>query len=960
MAGGARVVVLPPHADGDTTMMTVERWRRITEVFHSAMTREAPERAAFVTEACGSDTSLADEVRTLLAGHQRAESFGDVALGVRDHRLASGDHLGSYRVDHLIDAGGMGEVYRARDTKLNRDVAIKVLPAEVAADADRLARFTREAQLLAALNHPHIAAIYGLEHHRDVQALVLELVDGQTLARRLQRSRLSIAETLQLAHQIADALAYAHARGIVHRDLKPANLMIGASGGVKVLDFGLAKVTSATLGTLSKETREGVIAGTVAYMSPEQARGWPVDKQTDIWAFGCVLFEMLSGHPPFRGASSSDVIAAVLEREPEWSQLPAETPQPIQKLIRRCLKKNPADRLHDIADAKLEIADAPSPSVLPVTAPAPAKSRWRSLAIPGTVIAFVALVLGYNGSRTTRSVLAPPVALPSLELAVYLSDVVPAFSLELSPDGRRMAMGVLAGGRAQIWTQALDGSDSRSLTAAEVWVAPFWSPDGGSIAYVASGKLWRMPLGGGPAVAICDAAGSGSGSWNSAGEIIFAATGQLFRVGANGGTPKPVSTPDPSGRSGTRTWPQWLPNNRHFIYHVTSATESAVYVGNVEGDTPLRLVDSIYPAKYVAPGYVLFIRGAALMALKLHPISLAPMSYPMLIARDVAPGYLVGVPEFSASPGGLLAYVPTRLGNVGRLTWFDRSGRATGHIDAPTRVENLNPAISPAGDRVAVNRMDPESGNWDVWTIELGSGLATRLTDHPAIDADPVWAPDGQSIVYQSDRDGSPTLYRHSLNTAGPDDRLIGGDGTTFVLKADDWSRDGRLIIFEQQDRYRRTSEILALPLSGDRTPRALVRNGFFNYGARLSPDGQWVAYNSNQDGAFAIHAQHVDGSRRTRLTSAGGVHPRWTSDGKQIIYSTDPGGISIVDLAPTPSGLRASTPKPIVVEPVATLIDGRTHFDVTNNGERILMRTMSERSSTIKVLVNWTEKLPH
>ena len=939
--------------------MTPDRWRQVTEIFHATLARPSDQRDAFLLDACRDDSSLRHDVEFLLAGHQQADGFGGPAALDAHARLSPGATLGSYRIQRLIDAGGMGEVYQATDTKLGREVAIKVLPAEVAADPNRLARFTREAQLLAALNHPHIAAIYGVEDAGDVHALVLELVDGETLAKSLARSKPPIVEALRIAQQIADAMAFAHARGIIHRDLKPSNVMITSVGAVKVLDFGLAKVSERIVADQRRTqaaggTQEGIVVGTPRYMSPEQARGKPVDKQTDIWAFGCVLFEALSGSPPFRGDTASDTIAAVLDRDPDWSLLPAQVPASIQTLVRRCLKKEAAERLHDIADARLEIADALS---APGEIVAPAANRRPVWPVVAGLVSLALLgVTGWAWLRAERSQSATGL----LEFSINLSDITPGYGFEVSPDGRRIAIGGLSAGRAHIWLQALDGSESAPVVAGDVGVAPFWSPDGGSIAYLSGGKLWRLDLARGPAIAICDAAGRGSGSWSQDGQIVFSAAGQLFRVPAGGGGPQPVVVADQSSAQSLRIWPQFLPDARHFIYHVRSSTEEAEYVGSLDSPSVSRLFDSPSPAKYVAPGYLLFLRGTALMARALDTRSLALTAEAFVVARDAAPGYIGGVPAFSASKNGVLAFVPTRAGTVGQLAWFDRNGRVTGHIEPPTRVEYLNPAISATGDRVAVNRMDPESGNWDIWTLDVDRNLPTRQTSDESIDADPVWAPDGKSIVFTSNRGHTLGLYRKSLDSSAAEERVVSVDSSTSNVMATDWSRDGRFLIYETQDQLRRTSEIWALPLAGTRTAMSLVRNGFYNYGAHLSPDGQWLAYSSSQDGAFAVYVQRfVGGGDRTRVTSGGGVHPHWTDDGKTIVFWAEPGGLSSVDLTFGPSGPRAGQPQPIVSERIATLLDGRTHFDVTRDGRRFLLRqSVGQPRPTVKVLVNWTAKL--
>ena len=735
--------------------------------------------------------------------------------------------------------------------------------------------------------------------------------------------------------------------------------MITTGGSVKVLDFGLAKLPAPTVAgsdrtRSSSGTRAGMILGTPAYMSPEQARGKSVDKRTDVWAFGCVLFEMLCGIPAFRGDTSTDIVAAVLERDPDWSRLPATTPMAIEKLARRCLKKNPAERLHDLADARLEIAEAiasPEPRAIPA-----ARRPQRGWIAAAMAIVIALAALGYASTLLTDR--TPP-EIGFLDLTIPLPEFAPGYGFEVAPDGHRIAIGGLLAGRAQIFLQSLDGSESSTLPAVDVGVAPFWSPDSKALAYVAGGKLWKFDIGHGPAVAVCDAPGRGAGSWSRDGELLFAAGGKLLRVAATGGTPQPVTVNDPGDESAARTWPVFLSDNRHFIYHLSSRGEEATYLASLDNPAASRLIESPFPAKYVAPGYLLFIRGTALIAQRLDGPTWAFTGEPMVIARDVAPGYVGGMPSFSASANGVLAFVPSRAGTSGQLTWYGANGRPLGHIQQPPRVEYLNPALSRSGEVIAVNRMDPDTGNWDIWTLD-SQGLPTRQTTDPALDIDPVWAPDGNSIVFTSYRGQGLGLYRKVVGSSTPEERVMAFDDAVFSARSSDWSSDGSFIVYEITNRLRRTTEIWALPLDGKRQPFPLVKDEFTNYGSRLSPDGRWIAFNSYADGAFAVYVQRVSGGQRARVTGAGGVHPRWTSNGNTIVFWSEPGGLWAVDLTFGPAGPRAGTPRVLVADRVATLLDGRTHFDATQDGQRFLMRTSAGQStSVVHVLVNWAAQHP-
>jgi hypothetical protein len=436
---------------------------------------------------------------------------------------------------------------------------------------------------------------------------------------------------------------------------------------------------------------------------------------------------------------------------------------------------------------------------------------------------------------------------------------------------------------------------------------------------------------------------------------VFAAGGRLLRVAAAGGTAQPVVVKDAGDESAARTWPAFLSDNRHFIYHLSSRGEEGIYIASLDNPAASRLIESPFPAKYVAPGYLLFIRGTALIAQRLDIRTLAFAGEPMVIARDVAPGYVGGTPSFSASANGVLAFVPSRAGTVGHLTWYGANGRPLEHIPQPPRVEYLNPAISRNSEVVAVNRMDPDTGNWDIWTLDA-QGLPTRQTTDTALDIDPVWAPDGKSIVFTSNRNQGLGLYRKVIGSSTPEERLIAFNDSVFSARASDWSSDGGFIVYEMANRLRRTSEIWALPLVGTRQPFPLVKDDFTNYGSRLSPDRQWLAFNSYEDGAFAVYVQRLGGGQRARVSGAGGVHPRWTSNGNTIVFWGEPGGLWAVDLTFGPLSPRVSIPRVVVSDRVATLLDGRTHFDAAPDGQRFLIRTSAGQSTpTVHVLVNWT-----
>jgi tRNA A-37 threonylcarbamoyl transferase component Bud32 len=873
--------------------------------------------------------------------------------------LAIGTRLGPYEVLAFIGAGGMGEVYRARDTTLNRDVALKILPDGVFRDPDRLGRFKREAQVLASLNHPNVGAIYGFEAAGQVHALVLELVDGVTLADRIAAGAVPLDEALSIARQIADGLEAAHERGIVHRDLKPANIKLRSDGTVKVLDFGLAKaietapvvasnVTVSPTMT-SPMTRMDVILGTAAYMSPEQARGKPIDKRSDIWSFGCVLFEMLTGRTAFAGETASDSIARVLEREPAIDALPANTPVQIRRVIGRALQKDLRHRLHDIGDARIEIDDAMAgrpESASPMTSIGVARHRGVIALIAAAALVIGAIAGTMVGNRTVRGsgpVMRLPLLAPSGETPVDVA---------VSPDGRHVAMATI-GPRAGIWFRPLDSAETRLLPGSEDQSTVFWSPDSRSIGSIGQdGKVRRIDIAGGAATVLADGANvAGGGAWSANGVILFGAGKTIRGVNAVSGASISVEVADDGDE---RSLPYFLPDGNHFVYLAGSAGKGVIRAGSLRSRETQSIVQADSGAVYSSAGYLLFLRGAVLMAQPFDAQALTLSGDARPLAADAAAGNLSSYAVFSTAGRDVLAYIRTRSGNDGQLKWFDRSGRELSAIGSPPGVDYQNPSLSPDQTRVAVSSMDPHSGNWDIWVIDLDSMIPTRITSDPAQDADAVWSPDSKEIGFISNRGGSFGLYRKRLGGNGAEELLL---KTATEPRMTDWTSDGRFLIYELN------WDVFALPLTGtNRSPIPIATTAFKEYGASTSADGRWIAYASNESGEYQVYIQSFPKpGERKRVSTVFGIHPRWRRDGRELVYWQPPGGLMSVDLRYERGSIYASAPKPTLPSTVGVLdvLDSRHHHAMSADGQRFLVRQpRGPAGPPINVVLNWASAL--
>jgi Tol biopolymer transport system component/tRNA A-37 threonylcarbamoyl transferase component Bud32 len=965
--------------------MTSDRWHRITEIFHAARIRRIEEREAFLVEACRDDPSLRPEVDALLAGHEVAGSFGDTPVFVQPVRLEPGAPFGQYWIEQLIGRGGMGEVYRARDTTLGRQVAVKVLPPTVLADPLCLERLEREARVLAALTHPNIGTIYGVEHVNGVYGLVLELVDGPTLADRIVGGPLSLNESLRLARQIVDALETAHERGIVHRDIKPSNIALTRDGVLKVLDFGLAKaVVGDTLKQAATDsptamtvTYEGTLIGTTAYMSPEQACGEPLDRRTDIWAFGCVLFEMLTGEAAFERETRSETIAALLERDPPWERLPASTPGCLRQLLQRCLEKDPKRRLRDIGDARFDLEQAASGPMRTVNVTIGRNTRVRLAAltaavacvVAAAVIAFVYARRGPgNDDPTTRFSVMP-------EEGVALS--VPA----LSPDGRRLAYVAAHNGVPMVWLRSFDTVDAQPLPGSEDARFPFWSPDGRSLGLVTAEDLSAsLNL----TVKIFDDVGSGrvrtlggapvdpglGAMWCPDGRIVLGSLTQgLMAFTTNAGSaPRRLRGFDLAHGEGGLLYPTMLPDGRHFLY--LSEPSSTIWVASLDSSEATRLLTADSQALYVPQGYLLFVRRQTLFAQRFDPDRLKLSGEPIAIADGVFTEQSYGA-DFTASSNGVLAYRTGTVHVPTRLTWVDRAGRRLGTIGPPGRYANIE--ISSDGGRVVMEALDVRTYTKDLWTMDTTRGVLTHVTFDSGNETFPIWSPDSRWIMFASDRNGGWQLYRRRADGDGDDERVA---TTAEAMVPQSWAPNGQSVVYLQ-----RPVSLGVLQLNTGTL--GLIDRAHFEGSGRLdgygqiSPDGHWLLYDSNESGQWDVYVRKFpssDGSQ-WKISEHGAISPRWSHDGREIFYyssvaasrgerpnRTD-GQIVAVGFSPGPTptigSAKALFKASLLGGPVPAIL-WRMEYAVSNDGRFLLNEPLEDpyARAPIVVVTNWMTAL--
>jgi len=907
--------------------------------------------------------------------------------------LAAGGRVGIYEILSPLGAGGMGEVYRARDAKLNRDVAIKVLPDSFATDPERLARFQREAQVLASLNHPNIAAIYGFEHTDGLQALVLELVEGPTLADRIAQGPFALEEALPIARQIAGALEAAHDQGIIHRDLKPANIKLRPDGTVKVLDFGLAKALdpigsatnvsqSPTITSPAMMTRAGIILGTAAYMSPEQAAGKTADKRSDLWAFGVVLLEMLTAQPAFTGETVSHVLAAVLKSDPDWTTLPAETPPAVRRLLRRCLTKDRRRRLDSAADAQLEIDDAvlaPAAELQTRAAPALHVSLWRYAMLAGALI-IVGLASGY-AAWTLKPVDPRAITRFAIPLGERESFTLgPGNNVALSPDGTRLAYTA----NNRLYLRALDnleavtiaGGDGPGLASPRT---PFFSVDGQWVGFWQASQLKKVSISGGAAVPLCAWKAPPYGAtWAADNTILLAdGPGGIWRVSGNGGTPEPIVKID----SGQRAHgPQLLPDGRSLLFTLTQTAswdDAQIVVQSLESGTRRNLITGT-DGHYLPTGHLIYALRDTVLAVPFDSTALSITGGPKPLVEGVRRQIIAnsGSSQFVVSSDGTAAYVMASGVTTPRrtLVWVDRQGREEA-IAAPLHPYS-RPRLAPDDSRLAVEI--EHNQNWDIWILDFQRGSLPRMMSDPSYERYPVWTPDGEHIIFTSDRSGIANLFRQAANGTGTADQLS-DVRDRMNLVAFTMSPDGRHVVFRGAD-GRGGSDLMILDLSdGSRPqppsrigePRALVKTPAEEYNAEISPDGRWLAYQSNSSTAFEVYVRPFPDveSGLWQVSTAGGTEPLWARHGRELYYRAPTGAVMRVSIAPG-STWKAGTPTELFT--AARYALGASGdltsspfrmYDVSADGRFLMMKNADGPAQPapaprIVVVRNWFEEL--
>ena len=876
--------------------------------------------------------------------------------------LNVGTRLGPYEILAPIGAGGMGEVYRARDTRLDRTVAIKILPAQLTQDPDLRQRFEREARAISSLAHPHICSLYDVGHQDGTDYLVMEYLEGETLASRLQKGPLPKEDLLRTAIEIAGALHVAHLKGFIHRDLKPGNVMLTKSGA-KLLDFGLAKSLppsaeaasmTATPTVMSPLTAKGTIVGTFQYMSPEQLEGAELDARSDIFSFGVMLYEMATGQRAFEAKTQAGVIAAVLERQPpSVASLQPSSPPALERLITACLAKDPADRRQTMHDVLLDLQwIVEGGSLTGVPAQVSWRRRWRErLAwLVAGVCALAAVGLGltaYRGANQETHVIHANITAPE-KTEFFLTSAYPG-PVSISPDGRWLAFSALEEKQLwQLWVRDLHSEDVRPLEGTERAAYPFWSPDSRMIGFFADGKLKKVDVSGGRPWVLCDAENGKGGSWSRDGTIVFAPSynTNLYRISDSGGEPQAVTALDTLRKETSHRHPRFLPDGRTFLYVAWTADpkeKTVLKVGSFKGDESRILMPTESNAAYAA-GHLLFVRAGTLLAQPFDPrrLRFTGNAFPLADGVRTISGASLGI--FSASEKDVLAYLPGGDERVSELVWMNQRGEPLGTLG--DRAQYRSPSISPDGKRVAVEVVDPRIGTNDLWIYDVASGIRTRFTFHQTNDNSAVWSPDGRTIVFSSERSGHADLYRKALGGTEPEVLLFASERDKL---ATDWSADGRFILFDCAD------DVWVLPLFGDGKPYPLLESEFEETGAKLSPDGRWIVYQSDESGQPGVYVTAFSNpGRKWQISKDYGMIPGWSGGGDRIGYIGPDATLILVDVRAEATSFEVGTSRSLFS------VWGATAGCVSPDAQTALlvMPTVENEARQLTLLLNWTALL--
>jgi Tol biopolymer transport system component/predicted Ser/Thr protein kinase len=877
--------------------------------------------------------------------------------------LAPGTKIGPYEVTAQIGAGGMGEVYKARDTRLDRAVAIKVLPAQLADDPQFRDRFDREARAISHLTHAHICTLYDVGHQDGTHYLVMEYLDGETLADRLAKGALSLDQALKIAVEIATALDSAHRAGIVHRDLKPGNIMLTRSGA-KLLDFGLAKSTPVAVSSglsmlpttpAAARTAVGTILGTFQYMAPEQLEGRDADTRTDIFAFGTVIYEMLTGRKAFEGKSQATLIASIISSTPApMSDIQPLTPAGLDQIVSRALAKDPDERWQSARDLLSQLKWVAEGGSRVGAQAAPAAARAGRLSLPWVVSGVLAALLaGVTAVAIWKLMAATPLA------GVVRLMIVPPENQRvvgapiISPDGRRVAfVGVTPEGTSKLWLRPIDATTAQPLPGTEDATYPFWSPDARFIAFFASGQLKKIDVAGGSPQTICEATNGRGGTWNRAGVIVFSQriSAGLALVSSAGGPSTPLTTLDTSKGEQSHRFPHFLPDGRHFLFvTLTNSENSGVYVGDIESKTTVRLISADGEAWY-GGGYLVFGRQNTLFAQPFDP-SRASLgaAEPTPIAEQVSDAPNTAGLSYSLSDTGALTFVGGAQSAIGQLTWVDRTGRVLGTFGQPGLVSS--PSFSPDGSRVALETT--QNSNTDIWFGDVTRGLMARATFDAATETNAAWSPRGDRIAFSSERGtrGYGDIYMRSASGAGRDELVLSTPAAKFPFA---WTPDAGTILYLEV--ATKGTELWGVPVAGEHKPFPFLQNGFNLTNPQLSPDGRWVAYVSNESGRNEIYVQSFPTpSAKAQVSLEGGNQPRWRRDMKELFYTASDRRMMAV---PVTVG-AALQPGPPAVLFEAHLLDtsltSSAQYDVSPDGQRFLMNVAKQTAAVpVTVVLNW------